>query len=158
MTASQPAPPAHPVRTQYEDLVRHVVTQGVDKADRTGTGTKSVFGHQMRFDLREGFPLVTTKKVHLKSIIVELLWFLTGSSSNHWLTERGVSIWNEWADPATGDLGPVWSLGWGPRVNAALLDPRNPVQNQVLKRGAITLPDRSVVTIFRVLRPANALP
>ena len=104
----------------YLELLRRVLEEGKDRADRTGTGTRSVFGHQMRFDLRDSFPLLTTKKLHFKSIVVELLWFLRGDTRVEWLQERGVRIWNEWATPEqtarfgrqAGDLGPVYGHQW----------------------------------------------
>jgi thymidylate synthase len=117
---------------QYHDLMQHVLNQGVQKSDRTGTGTLSVFGYQMRFNLADGFPMVTTKKLHLKSIIYELLWFLNGSTNNDWLKERGVSIWNEWAAP-DGELGPIYGYQWRswPAPNGQHIDQISEVINSI---------------------------
>jgi thymidylate synthase len=108
-------PPAYDrnvhVDTQYEDLLRHVLEHGASRPDRTGTGSRSVFGHQMRYDLSRGFPLVTTKRVHFRSIAYELLWFLRGDSNVRWLQDRKVTIWDEWAGP-DGELGPVYGVQW----------------------------------------------
>ena len=117
---------------QYHQLMQHVLNTGVQKSDRTGTGTLSVFGYQMRFNLADGFPMVTTKKLHLKSIIYELLWFLNGSTNNDWLKERGVSIWNEWAAP-DGELGPIYGYQWRswPAPNGQHIDQISEVVNSI---------------------------
>ncbi len=108
---SAPTDVTAPAHQLYEDFMRHVQEHGVAKSDRTGTGTRSVFGHQMRFDLSQGFPLITTKKVFVKAVVLELLWFLRGDSNAKWLQERGVTIWDEWAAP-DGELGPVYGVQW----------------------------------------------
>ncbi len=117
---------------QYHDLMRHVLEQGAKKTDRTGTGTISVFGYQMRFDLQEGFPMLTTKKIHLKSILHELLWFLKGDTNIKYLKDNGVSIWDEWAD-AEGNLGPVYGSQWRswPTADGRHIDQITQVINQI---------------------------
>ncbi len=117
---------------QYHDLIKRVLEEGVDKSDRTGTGTRSVFGHQMRFDLSEGFPLVTTKKLHLRSIIHELLWFLQGDTNIRYLRENKVRIWDEWADE-NGELGPVYGHQWRswPTPNGGSIDQISKVVEQI---------------------------
>lgn len=142
---------------QYHDLMRHVLESGTDKADRTGTGTRSVFGYQMRFDLSEGFPVVTTKKLHLRSIIHELLWFLKGESNIAYLRENGVSIWDEWADE-NGELGPVYGVQWRswPTPDGGRID-----QIQKLVDGIRRNPDsrRHIVSAWNVAEVDNmALP
>ena len=133
---------------QYHELMRHVLANGTDKADRTGTGTRSVFGYQMRFDLSEGFPVVTTKKLHLRSIIHELLWFLKGEGNIAYLKENGVSIWDEWAD-ADGNLGPVYGVQWRswPKPDGGSID-----QIQKLVDGIKRNPDsrRHIVSAWNV--------
>ena len=146
----------------YLDLLRHIKDNGTDKTDRTGTGTRSVFGYQLRYDLSEGFPLMTTKKVHLRSIIYELLWFLKGDTNTKYLTDNGVSIWNEWADE-NGDLGPVYGAQWRSwkGANGKMVDQISEVIDQIKKN-----PDsrRLIVSAWNVseipnmaLAPCHAL-
>jgi thymidylate synthase len=133
---------------QYHDLMRHVLDKGATKTDRTGTGTISVFGYQMRFDLQEGFPMMTTKKVHMKSILHELLWFLKGDTNIKYLKENGVSIWDEWADE-NGNLGPVYGSQWRswPAADGRHIDQITQVVNQIK-----TTPDsrRMIVSAWNV--------
>lgn len=147
---------------QYLDLLQHILNHGTDKSDRTGTGTRSVFGYQMRFDLSEGFPLVTTKKLHLKSIIYELLWFLRGETNIGYLHEHNVRIWDEWADP-DGNLGPVYGAQWRHWVapDGRIIDQISEVLRQIR-----TTPDsrRMIVSAWNVgqldqmaLMPCHAL-
>jgi thymidylate synthase len=150
-------PDAAPINTEYEDLLRLVLTRGTPKADRTGTGTKSVFGHQMRFDLRAGFPLITTKRVHFRSVAIELLWFLRGDSNVKWLHDNGVTIWDEWAAD-DGDLGPVYGVQWRswPAPDGSHIDQISGVLNQLR-----TDPDsrRMIVSAWNVSDiPRMALP
>ena len=141
----------------YLDLLRRILDEGVEKSDRTGTGTRSVFGRQLRFDLAESFPLITTKRVHFKSVALELLWFLRGDSNVRWLQERGVRIWNEWADP-DGELGPVYGVQWRswPTPDGGHID-----QIAELMEGLRTNPDsrRHIVSAGNVAELKNmALP
>jgi len=145
------------VNTQYEDLLRRVLADGTPKSDRTGTGTRSAFGQQLRFDLERGFPLITTKRVHFRSVAYELLWFLRGDSNVGWLRENGVTIWDEWARP-DGDLGPVYGVQWRawPAPDGAHIDQISAVLDLLR-----TDPDsrRMVVSAWNVGEiPAMALP
>ncbi|TEA77548.1 thymidylate synthase [Allopusillimonas ginsengisoli] len=142
---------------QYEDFMRHVYEHGTFKSDRTGTGTRSVFGYQMRFNLSQGFPLITTKKLHTKSIFIELLWFLRGDSNVRWLQEQGVTIWDEWAGP-DGDLGPVYGVQWRswPAPNGGHIDQISQLMAQIREN-----PDsrRHIVSAWNVADiPNMALP
>jgi thymidylate synthase len=141
----------------YLDLLDHVLTRGAEKSDRTGTGTLSTFGYQMRFDLRQGFPLLTTKKLHTRSIIAELLWFIQGSTNVKWLHEQGVTIWDEWAD-ADGELGPIYGYQWRswPTPGGGHIDQLGAVINSIK-----TVPDsrRHIVSAWNVADLADmALP